>query len=134
MSTGISIDSSMFIDHMRAKDKAKTSLAKVLRLYAEYFISTVVEYEVEVGMTESYRELWNDLLESMTVVPFDSSMVVAACDIKHQLKTQGIQIELADLFIAATAMEKGLPLATLNHRHFKQIEGLKLFYPEQDQP
>jgi len=35
------------------------------------------------------------------------------------------------LFIAATAIANGLPLATLNRKHFDPIEGLKLFYPEQ---
>jgi len=120
MSAGISIDSSLFIDHMRAKDKTNTPLAKVLRLNTEHFISTVVEYEIEVGMAESHRELWNSILEYLTVVPFDSSMALAACKIRHRLKTRGKQIELADLFIAATAIANGLPVATLNHKHFNR--------------
>jgi len=126
MSTGIFIDSCMFIDHLRAKDKANTPLAKVLRQYTEYFISTVVEYEVEVGMTGAHRELWNAIFENLTVVPFGSSAVQAACQIKRLLKAKGKQIELADLFIAATAMASGLPVATLNRKHFELIDGLKL--------
>jgi len=112
---------------MRAKDKTNTLLAKVLRQYTDLSISTVVEYEIEVGITAFQRELWNTILDRLTVCPFERSMVMSACEIKHQLKKQGKQIELADLFIAATAITKGLPLATLNRKHFDQIEGLKLF-------
>ncbi|MDR0328707.1 MAG: type II toxin-antitoxin system VapC family toxin [Planctomycetaceae bacterium] len=127
MSAGVMIDSCLFIDHMRTKDKTNTPLANVLRQYTEHFIPTVVEYEIEVGMTESYRELWNSILDGLTIIPFDSSMVLTACKIKLGLKAKGQQIDLADLFIAATAMTHDLPLATLNDKHFAQIDGLKLF-------
>jgi predicted nucleic acid-binding protein len=126
MSAGVIIDSCLFIDHMRMKDKTNTPLAKVLRQYTEHFIPTVVEYEIEVGMTESYRGLWNNILDGLTIIPFDSSMVLTACKIKQGLKAKGQQIDLADLFIAATAMTHDLPLATLNDKHFDQIDGLKL--------
>jgi tRNA(fMet)-specific endonuclease VapC len=36
------------------------------------------------------------------------------------------QIDLADLLIAATAQQNGLPLATLNTKHFSRIEGLEV--------
>jgi len=131
MSLGILIDSCMFIDHLRTKNKENSSLAKVLRVDTGFFISTVVEYEVELGITPAHREQWNSLFEDITVVPFDSSMALLACEIKHQLKSEGKQIELADLFIAATAVAKGLSLATRNHKHFGQIDGLTLFVPEE---
>jgi len=114
---------------MRAKDKTNTFLAKVLRRFVEPSISTVVLYEVEFGITASHRELWINLLGELTVIPFKEKMALAACEIKHQLNRQGKQIELADLFIAATAIANDLPLATLNRKHFDQIEGLKLFCP-----
>jgi predicted nucleic acid-binding protein len=115
---------------MRAKDKTSTFLTKVLQQFVEPSISTVVLYEVELGTTRFHRELWDNLLGELTVIPFRDAMALVACEIKHQLKKQGNQIELADLFIAATAIANGLPLATLNRKHFDQIEGLKLFYPE----
>jgi predicted nucleic acid-binding protein len=117
---------------MRAKDKANTSLADMLRQENDFFISTVVEYEVELGMTANHRVLWSSILEELTIVPFTSSMAVAACEIKHDLKARGTQIALADLFIAATAIANGLPLATLNRKHFDKIDGLKLILPQQE--
>jgi len=131
MSLGIFVDSNLIIDHMRAKDKANTLLADMLRQDNDIFISTVVEYEVELGMTASHRTLWSSILEELTIFPFTSEMALMACKVKHELKAKGKQIDLADLFIAATAIANGLPLATLNHKHFDSIDGLKLIIPQQ---
>jgi predicted nucleic acid-binding protein len=114
---------------MRTKDKTNTPLAKVLRLSTGLFISTVVEYEVEFGMTPIHQELWNGFRKRLEIFPFDSSMALMACRIKHGLRKKGTQIEVADLFIAATAVVNDLPLATLNRKHFEQIDGLRLLLP-----
>jgi len=34
------------------------------------------------------------------------------------------KIDIADLFIAATALRYGFLLATLNKKHFKRVDGL----------
>jgi predicted nucleic acid-binding protein len=115
---------------MRAKDKTSTLLANILSQFAEPSISTVVQYEVEVGVTILHRDLWNSIFETLTVIPFRSPVALAACKIKNQLKAKGVQIDLADLFIAATAVVHHLPLATSNRKHFEKIDGLELFYPE----
>ena len=130
MSIGILIDSSLLIDHIRAKDKTKTLLADVLCRFTEPSISTIVQYEIEVGMTAAHRDLWNILFDELTMIPFMSPTALMACKIKHQLKAKGKQIEPLDLFIAATAMDNGLPLATLNRKHFEQIDGLELILPK----
>jgi predicted nucleic acid-binding protein len=116
---------------MRAKDKASTSFAGILRPDRKLFISTVVEYEIELGMTPLHQEQWKNIRRRLIILPFTSSMAVAACKIKHELKAKGKQIDLADLFIVATAIADGLPLATLNRKHFDDIDGLKLIVPQQ---
>jgi predicted nucleic acid-binding protein len=42
------------------------------------------------------------------------------------LKRKRKQIDLADLFIAATAMTQNLSIATLNKKHFDRIDGLDI--------
>jgi len=42
------------------------------------------------------------------------------------LKRKRKQIDLADLFIAATAVTNELPLATLNKKHFERVEILAI--------
>ena len=129
MSIGVLIDSCLFIDHLRARDKTSTLLADVLSRFVAPAISTVVQYEVELGITAFHQELWDSIFEDLTVIPFESLMVLQACKIRRSLKAKGKQIEIADIFIAATAIVCNMPLATLNRKHFEPIEDLKLIAP-----
>ena len=54
-------------------------------------------------------------------------MVAKAHKIVLGLKRKSCLIEMEDIMIAATAIAHGLPLATLNRKHFELIEGLILF-------
>ncbi|GAA4461482.1 hypothetical protein GCM10023189_37000 [Nibrella saemangeumensis] len=49
-----------------------------------------------------------------------------AVHINGLLKKKRKQIDLADLFIAATAVAHNLPIATLNKKHFERIDILQL--------
>lgn len=57
---------------------------------------------------------------------FDEVSVDTAVTINSQLKKKRKQINIADLFIAATAVANNLALATLNKRHFDRIEVLDI--------
>lgn len=67
---------------------------------------------------------WNNVLQIISVIPFDSSCVDTAVTINQQLKRKRKQIDIADLFIAATAVTHGLPIATLNKKHFERVDEL----------
>ena len=69
---------------------------------------------------------WNELLSEFLVLPFDSSAAHIAVDIQRDQKKLRKSIEKADLFIAAIAVANGLPLDTLNRKHFDKIERLTL--------
>ena len=69
---------------------------------------------------------WDNLLLKVEVLPFDKTASRIAVDINAELKRKRKQIEIADLFIAATAIANGLKLATLNKKHFDRIEALTL--------
>lgn len=47
-------------------------------------------------------------------------------NINAGLKRKRKQIDIADLFIAATAINFNLPIATLNRKHFERIEILNI--------
>ncbi len=59
-------------------------------------------------------------------MPFDQTAAQAAVDINNALKRKRKQIDIADLFIAATAISNNMPLATLNAKHFDRIDGLTI--------
>ena len=60
------------------------------------------------------------------MIPFDESCVDTAVQINAALNRKRKQIDLADLFIAATAMKQNLTIATLNKKHFARIDGLAI--------
>ena len=69
---------------------------------------------------------WDNLLEKINVLPFDKDVVKQAVIVNKQLKQKRKQIDLADLFIAATAIANNLPFATLNRKHFERIDSLDI--------
>ncbi|MBI2416747.1 MAG: type II toxin-antitoxin system VapC family toxin [Ignavibacteriales bacterium] len=44
---------------------------------------------------------------------------------KH-LRGKNMLIDLADIFIAATCLANNLEIVTLNRKHFKRIDGLRI--------
>lgn len=44
----------------------------------------------------------------------------------HVLRTRNQMIEFRDIFIAATCLVHDLPIVTLNKKHFKRIDDLKI--------
>ncbi len=69
---------------------------------------------------------WNNLLQKVEVLSFDKAAFRVAVDINAELKRKRKQIEIPDLFIAATAITNNLPLATLNRKHFERIDHLQI--------
>lgn len=56
----------------------------------------------------------------------NSASADIAVNINMNLKRKRKLIDIADLFIAATAIAYDLPLATLNRKHFERIEHLNI--------
>jgi len=120
------IDTSIFIEFLRAKDKTKTNLYE-LSESINLHISSVTYYELLMGATDETKmddifKLTNDL----PVLPFDDSVALKSSEIFHSLRKQNKMIEFRDIFIAATCMVYQLPLKTLNTKHFSRITGLTL--------
>ena len=90
----------------------------------KFAISTITKYEIYTGATQSQLVFWDDVLSSITVIPFDESCVDVAVSINAALKRKRKQIDLADLFIAATAMSRRMSFATLNKKHFDRIDAV----------
>ena len=127
MPSGVAIDACILIEFLRAKDKSKTMYAKLARSAVPLFISTIVLFEVRAGLNAFNQECLMGLLRKITCLPFDVRTAEIAAGLSKTLRNNRIQVEISDLFIAATAIAHGLPLVTLNHKHFERIEGLILF-------
>ena len=119
-------DTSILIDLFRKSEKANSRFVQLALQGYQFQISAMTEYEVYSGATTAQLPYWDNLLDKVKVLPFDKDVVKLAVIINRQLKHKRKQIELADLFIAATAIANNLPFATLNRKHFDRIDNLNI--------
>ncbi len=120
------VDSTVLIDYFRKTDKANSKLVSHFRNYDQLYISSVTEFEVINGASQVHLQFWDGMLTRFTILDFDSKAARQAADIVAQLKIKRKTIDKPDLFIAATAVINGLPLDTLNIKHFIHIDSLNL--------
>lgn len=119
-------DTGIFIEHLRAKDKLSTTLYEISE-NTEIYVSAVTVYELYMGATTKDKE--NDVMvitENFTVLPFTETIAQKAAELYHKLRLSNQMIEFRDIFIAATCIVHELPIVTLNKKHFKRIDGLKI--------
>lgn len=125
-SSAVVIDTSIFIEYLRAPDKQKTTLFN-LPDNLNIFISAITLYELLMGAVN--KEKLNDiqlLTSELTILPFNQDTANTAAELYHDLRKRNKMIEFRDLFIAATAISNNLPLLTLNKKHFERIKGINI--------
>ena len=118
------VDSSIFIEFLRAKDKTKTALFQIPD-DEQIFVSSVTLYELMIGAYTPQKIADIKILtEDIPVLPFNEEVANNAAEIYHQLRLKNKMIEFRDIFIAATCIVNDLPVRTLNKKHFDRIIGL----------
>lgn len=122
----ILVDTSILIDYYRKTDKEKSVWLGLVRNGYSFAISAVTKYEIYSGATPAQLKFWDSVLQAITVLPLDEISVDTAVLLNSALKRKRKQIDLADLFIAATAIANNFSLATLNRKHFERIDSLQL--------
>ncbi len=122
----ILIDTSILIDYYRKTDKSNSLWVALVRQGYKFAISVITKYEIYSGATQSQLDFWNNVLAAIEVIAFDEASVNTAVTINATLKRNRKQIDLADLFIAATAITHSLQIATLNKKHFERIASLEI--------
>lgn len=123
------VDTSIFIDHLRSKNKFNSILSNIPDEH-EIFVSSVTIYELLMGATSP--EKWKDvetLTRGLPVLAFTENVAIRASKIFHELKKENKMIEFRDIFIAATTLSYNLPVLTLNTKDFTRIKGVQLIDP-----
>ncbi len=120
------IDTNVFIDHLRTKDKSNSSLMQ-LPTDAALFISAITFYELLMGATsiEKEKEVFI-LIDGIPILPFSDKVAQKAAQIYHDLRKRNKMIGFRDIFIAATALANDLPVKTNNRKDFDRVIGLVL--------
>jgi len=122
------VDTSILIEHLRAKNKLTTTLYLLPEDGSQFFISSVSIFELYMGATTKEKEKdAKDLAKDFKILPFTEAVSIKAAQIYQQLKGKNQLIEFRDIFIAATCIVNNFPVVTLNKKHFSRIDGLKIF-------
>jgi predicted nucleic acid-binding protein len=118
-------DTSIVIDVLRALPAA---LEFSRSLEEPPTCSEVTRVEILRGLRSSERWTADRLLSSFGWIGLDEAIARRAGEMGRTWRRSHPGIVTADLIIAATAEELGLPLATLNTKHFPMIRGLRAPY------
>ena len=115
------IDSGPLIRHLRDRRDA-TQLLSDLTKTGRLHISVVSRAEIFQGMREDQRRITYELFESLDALPIDEAVADLAGTYLRQYRQTGINLQIADTFIAATAIVKSLILVTYDRRGFPMPE------------
>lgn len=116
-------DSTILIAHLRGDDRATESLLDTGDSPA--YASVVSRVEIEGGMRSGERDGVARLFEGIELLPATDAVARRAGAELRRFRQSHTGIDIADYLIAATALEAGFELVTLNVRHFPMFEGLQ---------
>jgi tRNA(fMet)-specific endonuclease VapC len=120
------IDSNLFIEFFRAKDKA-TSTLMLLPKNQPAFVSSITVFELFIGArTPEATAQIEILLAEVTILPLDEPIAKLAGRLYDDLRRSSQTLDFRDVMIAATAIFHKMPIKTLNIRHFSRIPELVL--------
>lgn len=122
----IIIDSSVFIDFFRNGKAGDVIFNKIGKLDAEIFIPTIVIFELFSGQSSKKSLIQTkitNLIRTFKRIELTEEIAVRAGELYRQF---GKHIGVSDYIIAASALDIGGTVVTLNRKHFEQIPGLPL--------
>ena len=120
------IDTNIFIQHLREKNKSGTILSGLAK-QKQFFITSITLFELLTGATnDNKKEDINKLTKGIPILNLDKDSAKIAAEVYLNLKSKNHSIEFRDIFIAAICIKNDLPLKTLNKKHFERVEGLKV--------
>jgi tRNA(fMet)-specific endonuclease VapC len=115
------VDTDVLIDYFNLGSYSDLLDDPGSRIY--YSIVTRKELLAKEGLTDSERQAILVTLRRLRLVPITHAIAARYAAVRRRSP----ELERADALVAATALEKRLPLLTRNWRHFRRVEGLKLY-------
>jgi len=121
------LDTTVLIDTLRARNDRRALLAKLVEGGHTLATSAMNIGEVYAGMRAGEEAKTEVLLSSLECFPLTALIARRAGRIKNEWSRKGHTFSLADMIVAATALESRSILMTENHKDFKSIRELELF-------
>lgn len=123
------LDTSFLIDLQRELGGSRVRGAQqFLREHADEtpWISLITWLEFAEGYDDEQEDACRLFLSRFPLIAPDLAIAWQASRLSRMLRTKGAPIGDHDLWIAATALVREMPLVTRNPRHFDRVPGLQV--------
>ena len=118
-------DTDLLIDFLRGRAEAASFLEQHIQ---DLCVSSVTVGELYQGVREGEERIkLASTISAVTILPLTGEIAEKAGLYRRDYRDQ-LGCGLADCMIAATASHHGLPLATLNGRHFGMLQDVVVPY------
>jgi len=121
------LDTSVFSNYLDGKEPVTERVSAYLGEHDRLTISTLTWYEVERGLrkiqAERRRRALARLCRECEVLPVDMPVLDRAADVWVQLQRSGRHADEVDILLAATALVRGLAVATKDG-DYANVDGL----------
>lgn len=116
------LDTNIFIDYFRNKEKAVRYLKKTTTVTTSIIVAAEL---IQGARDRKEQKIVEEMLKRIELLPITKATGETMLSL---LKSYSLShnLEIPDALIAATSMKENMILVTGNHRHFKMIKGLKL--------
>lgn len=121
------LDTTVLIDVLRGHVRRRALLAELTSSGHLLATAAINIGEVYAGMRPSEESRTGELLSNIECYPLTAIIARRAGNLKSEWARQGRTLGLADMIVAATAMEYGAVLMTDNQKDFRLVSGLRLY-------
>lgn len=121
------VDTSVLIDYLRGGTTGSQLFDRIAKLDVELFIPTIVIFELFSGKSSkdlSIQITIANFIHNFKRVDLTEEVAIRAGELYREI---GKHIGPQDYIIAASALEIGGTVVTLNTKHFQKIPGLKIY-------
>lgn len=130
MAHRLSFDTTFLIDlqRERSKNDGNGPAHRFLEASpeAELYLSNVALGEFTEGFPSTEHPTVAMVRRQHVLLPVDTETALVYAGLVRDLRSRGLLIGANDLWIGASSLRHGLPIATANVEHFRRIEGLEI--------
>lgn len=133
---GVIFDTCEFIFAERSKKRVQDILLH-LPVTESAYVSVITLAELKHGVRRAdtpqrafkRQQFLDEVMLAFIILPVTAEIALKAGELDAELELQGAALDIADIIIAATALEHNLSVLTRNTRHFERIRGLRMLTP-----
>jgi predicted nucleic acid-binding protein len=115
------LDTTVLIDTLRNRNQRRQLLAGLVVSGHALAVSTISIAEVYSGVRAGEEQATHTLLVNLNWIPVSGAIAERAGRLKAAFRSQGQTRSIADMIVAATALENGCTVATDNRKDFQML-------------